>query len=300
MRFSICRVLRVPALVVSVLGLAWSAQAGQLEKIHAAGEITIAHRNASIPFSYLDADGKPIGYAMDVCIKLADAIRRELKMPALPIKHLLVTSDTRIPAIRDGSATLECGSTTNNAERRKQVAFTIPHFIAASRLLVRSNSGIDSLQKLAGKSVASTKATSPLARLKALNADQSLHLKIVEAPDHAQAMALLADGNAAAFAMDDVLLAGLRANQPRPGDFALVGKPMTIEPYAIMLPRDAALKKVVDDEMRRIIQSGEINTLYAKWFQAPIAPRGINLGLPMPYMLRDAFKYPSDRVGDLD
>ena len=300
MRFSFCRVLRVPALVVSVLGLAWSAQAGQLEKIRAAGEITIAHRNASIPFSYLDADGKPIGYAMDVCIKLADAIRRELKMPALPIKHLLVTSDTRIPAIRDGSATLECGSTTNNAERRKQVAFTIPHFIAASRLLVRSNSGIDSLQKLAGKSVASTEATSPLARLKALNADQSLHLKIVEAPDHAQAMALLADGNAAAFAMDDVLLAGLRANQPRPGDFALVGKPMTIEPYAIMLPRDAALKKVVDDEMRRIIQSGEINTLYAKWFQAPIAPRGINLGLPMPYMLRDAFKYPSDRVGDLD
>ena len=174
MRFSVCRVLRVPALVVSVLGLAWSAQTGQLEKIRAAGEITIAHRNASIPFSYLDADGKPIGYAMDVCIKLADAIRRELKMPALPIKHLLVTSDTRIPAIRDGSATLECGSTTNNAERRKQVAFTIPHFIAASRLLVRSNSGIDSLQKLAGKSVASTKATSPLARLKALNADQSL------------------------------------------------------------------------------------------------------------------------------
>ena len=286
MRFSICRVLRVPALVVSVLGLAWSAQAGQLEKIRAAGEITIAHRNASIPFSYLDADGKPIGYAMDVCVKLADAIRRELKMPALPIKHLLVTSDTRIPAIRDGSATLECGSTTNNAERRKQVAFTIPHFIAASRLLVRSNSGIDSLQKLSGKSVASTKATSPLARLKALNADQSLHLKIVEAPDHAQAMALLA---------------GLRANQPRPGDFALVGKPMTIEPYAIMLPRgDAPLKKVVDDEMRRIIQSGEINTLYAKWFQAPIAPRGINLGLPMPYMLRDSFKYPSDRVGDLD
>ena len=114
-------------------------------------------------------------------------------------------------------------------------------------------------------------------------------------------MALLADGNAAAFAMDDVLLAGLRANQPRPGDFALVGKPMNIEPYAIMLPRgDAPLKKVVDDEMRRIIQSGEINTLYAKWFQAPIAPRGINLGLPMPYMLRDAFKYPSDRVGDLD
>ena len=273
---------------------------GVLERVRGGGPLVLAHRESSVPFSYVH-EGKPMGYALDLCLHIAEVVRKKTGMKNMPVQFVQVTPANRIEMVKTGKADMECGSTTNNAERRKQVAFTIPHFIAASRLLVRSNSGIDSLQKLAGKSVASTKATSPLARLKALNADQSLHLKIVEAPDHAQALALRTDGKAAAFAMDDVLLAGLRANQPRPGDFALVGKPMTIEPYAIMLPRgDAPLKKVVDDEMRRIIQSGEINTLYAKWFQAPIAPRGINLGLPMPYMLRDAFKYPSDRVGDLD
>ena len=277
-----------------------SAGADTLDTIRNSGEITLAHRNASIPFSYVDADGRPMGYAVDLCLKLADAIKRELKLNKLTVKYLLVTPDKRLSAIAEGQAAMECGSTTNNAERRKVVDFTIPHFISMARLLVRSDARIATLPELAGRTVVSTKGTTPLDRLRRTNDDNSLNLKIVETPDHAQAFSMVASGQAAAFAMDDVLLFGLRANAPKPEDFQVIGKPMTIEPYAIMLPKgDAAFKKLVDQEMRRIIQSGEINAIYAKWFTQPIPPKGINLALPMQHMLRDSFKYPSDKVGDL-
>jgi ABC-type amino acid transport substrate-binding protein len=282
------------------IGCALPAGAGTLDKIRASGEITLAHRNASIPFSYVDDAGRPMGYAMELCLKVVDAVKRELKMDKLAVKYLLVTPDKRLSAITEGQAALECGSTTNNAERRKSVDFTIPHFISTARLLVRSNDHIENLAQLAGKTVVSTKSTTPLDRLRRINNEQSLHINVVEAADHAQAFAMVAGGQAAAFAMDDVLLSGLRANASKPEDFMVTGKPLTIEPYAIMLPKDdAPFKKVVDQEMRRIILSGEINALYARWFQLPIPPKGINLALPMPYMLRDSFKYPSDKVGDL-
>ncbi len=277
-----------------------SAGADTLDAIRSTSEITLAHRNASIPFSYVDADGRPMGYAVELCLKLADAIKRELKLPKLSVKYLLVTPDKRLSAISEGHAAMECGSTTNNAERRKVVDFTIPHFISTVRLLVRTDAHIATLPELAGRTVVSTKGTTPLDRLRRINGDNSLNMKIIETQDHAQAFAMVAGGQATAFAMDDVLLFGLRANAPKPEDFSVIGKPMTIEPYAIMLPKgDAAFKKVVDQEMRRIIQSGEINTLYSKWFTQPIPPKNINLGLPMQHMLKDSFKYPSDKVGDL-
>lgn len=277
-----------------------TAEASTLDTIRSRGEITLAHRNASIPFSYVDAEGQPMGYAVDLCLKLADAIKRELKLGKLTVKYLLVTPDKRLSAIASGQADLECGSTTNNAERRKVVDFTIPHFISAARLLVRTDARIGTLSELTGHTVVSTKGTSPLDRLRRTNDDNSLQMKIVEAQDHAQAFAMVAGGQATAFAMDDVLLFGLRANAPKPEDFAVIGKPMSIEPYAIMLPKgDAAFKLVVDQEMRRIIQSGEINAIYSKWFTQPIPPKNINLALPMQHMLKDLFKYPSDKVGDL-
>ncbi|WP_394787708.1 amino acid ABC transporter substrate-binding protein [Rhodoferax sp.] len=283
------------------LALAQTAAAGELDKIRASGEITLAHRNTSIPFSYQDADGKPMGYAVDLCLKIADAVKRELKMSQLTVKYLLVTPDKRLSAISEGQASLECGSTTNNAERRKVVDFTIPHFVSMARLLVRSDAHVESMAQLAGRTVVSTKGTTPLVRLRRANDDGALKMKIIEAPDHAQAFAMVAAGQAEAFAMDDVLLFGLRANAIKPEDFTVIGKPLTIEPYAIMLPKDdPAFKKVVDQEMRRIILSGEIYPLYAKWFQQPIPPKGINLALPMQHMLKDMLKYPSDKVGDLN
>jgi ABC-type amino acid transport substrate-binding protein len=274
--------------------------AGMLDQIRSTQSITIAHRDASIPFSYLNADGKPVGYAMDLCHKIADAIKRELKLSALNINYLGVTSSTRIPSIVQGKAAMECGSTTNTAERRKQVDYTIAHFISSARFLVRSDSKLTRLEDLAGRTVASTKGSTNIKTVERINAERLLNMKIIEAADHAEAFSMVTQKKADAFAMDDVLLFGLRANSGQPDAYTVIGKPMTIEPYAIMLPKgDVALKRVVDTEMRRIILSGEINAIYRKWFEQPIPPKGINLVLPMPYMLKDSFKYPSDKVADL-
>jgi ABC-type amino acid transport substrate-binding protein len=273
---------------------------GMLEQIRSSQAITIAHRDTSIPFSYLDADQKPVGYAMDLCLKVVDALKRELKIPALKINYLSVTSATRIPSIAQGKAAMECGSTTNTAERRKQVDYTIAHFISSARFLVRNDSGIAKLEDLQGRSVVSTKGSTNIKTLERINAERALNMKVLEAADHGEAFGMVAQKKVDAFAMDDVLLFGLRANSAQPEAFSVIGKPMTIEPYAIMLPKgDAAFKKLVDTEIRRIIVSGEINAIYRKWFEQPIPPKGINLGLPMPYMLRDSFKFPSDKVADL-
>ncbi|MCZ2496880.1 transporter substrate-binding domain-containing protein [Xylophilus sp. Kf1] len=275
--------------------------AGMLETVRASQEIVVAHRDASVPFSYLDANAQPVGYSMDICLKVVDAVRRELGMPALKVRLLPVTSASRIGVLSEGRAALECGSTTNTAERRKQVAFTIPHFISAVRLLVRADSGIKGFDGLVGRKVAVTAGTTTVPVIRRLNAEQDLKLNITESRDHAEAFAAVEAGKVDAFALDDVLLFGLRANAARPQAFAVVGKPLSVEPYAIMLPpRDPAFKKVVDQEVRRLIQSGEINALYRRWFQQAIPPKGINLELPMPAMLKDSFRFPSDKVGDLE
>ena len=274
--------------------------AGQLEKIRETKEITIAHREASIPFSYFDDKKQPIGYAMDICAKIVSALERELKIPKLEVRYMPVTSASRIPSIAEGKAAMECGSTTNTAERRKQVDYTIAHFISASRFVVRTDSGLERLEDLMQKRVASTKGTTNIKTLERVNNERGLKMSIVEAQDHAEAFGMVASKKVDAFAMDDVLLYGLRANASKPQDFKVIGKSMTIEPYAVMLPKgDAAFKKVVDTEVRRLILSGEIFPIYRKWFEQPIPPKGINLALPMPYMLRDSFKYPSDKVDDV-
>jgi len=294
------RWLAACALVASTL-IAAPARAATLDGIRAAQEIVLAHRDASVPFSYLDQNGRPVGYSIDLCLKVVDAVKRELGLPALAVRWLPVTSASRIPAMVEGRAALECGSTTNNAERRRQVAFTIPHFISAVRLLVRADSGYASLDGLAGKRVAATAGTTTVPTLKRMDAEHDLRLTVVELGGHAQGFAALEAGRVDAFALDDVLLYGLRANAANPKAYAVVGKPMTIEPYAIMLPpQDPAFKKVVDQEMRRLIASGEIQQIYRRWFQQPIPPKGINLELPMAAMLRDSLRFPSDKVGDLE
>jgi ABC-type amino acid transport substrate-binding protein len=184
-----------------------AAQAGPvLDRIKARGSIVIAHRDASVPFSYLDADKKPVGYALDLCARLTEAIRVKLGMPALKTQYELVTSSSRIPAIVEGRADLECGSTTNNAERRKQVAFTIPHYIAGARYLVRADAGISELSQFAGKKLVSTQGSTPLASVRKANQDSLLRIEVLEAPDHATAYGMVAGGQADGFAMDDVLL----------------------------------------------------------------------------------------------
>jgi ABC-type amino acid transport substrate-binding protein len=277
---------------------AGAADAGVvLDRIRSSGSIAIAHRDASVPFSYVGADKRPVGYAIDVCLKLAEAVRRELGAKALAPRFVAVTPSNRIQTVAEGGADLECGSTTNNAERRKSVAFTVPHYIAGARLLVRADSGIDDVAQLNGKRVVSTQGTTPLKALHQLGRDRLLDFRVAEVPDHVRGVEMVERGEADAFVMDDVLLYGLVASRPDPARLKVVGKYVTVEPLAIMLPKDdAEFKRIVDDEMKRLIRSREIHPIYDRWFLSPIPPRNTALNLPMSYLLRDFWKVPTDVV----
>jgi ABC-type amino acid transport substrate-binding protein len=275
------------------------AQSGPvLDRIKSGGKIVIAHRESSVPFSYLDGNKKPVGYALDLCFKLAETVRKKVGVKGDDgIALLMVTPANRIPSIAQGKADMECGSTTNNKERREKVAFTVPHFITGARMLVKASSKAERLEDLQGKTVVSTKGTTPLKAVDSANKERLLGLKIVEAPDHARAVEMVEQGEADAFVMDDVLLYGLNANRPDPKALKVVGKFLTTEPLAIMLPKnDPEFKKIVDEEMKRLIRSREIYAIYDKWFAQPIVPANVALNLPVSYLLRDFWKYPTDVV----
>ncbi|BCO28441.1 glutamate/aspartate import solute-binding protein [Rhodoferax lithotrophicus] len=273
------------------------AQTPVLKKIAAGGHLVLAHRESSIPFSYLNGDKKPVGYALDLCLKIAEAVRKKTSMPNMVVDYLQVTPANRIDMVAQGTADLECGSTTNNAERRQKVAFTIPHFITGARLLVRSDSPITLLEGLEGKRLVSTKGTTPLKAAIQANRERMLRIQILEASDHEKAVEMVEKGEADAFVMDDVLLYGLAASRPNPAGLKVVGKFLTTEPLAIMLPKgDPDFKALVDEEMRHLIYSGEARTIYNKWFMQPIPPKNTSLSMPMSYLLKDFWKYPSDQV----
>ncbi|MFZ6750465.1 amino acid ABC transporter substrate-binding protein [Undibacterium sp. Ren11W] len=276
-----------------------SYAADTLARIKETQSITIAHREASVPFSYLSETKKPIGYSVDVCMKLVDAIKKELKLPQLTVNYLLVTPSTRIPAIVEGKADLECGSTTNNAERRKQVAFTIPHFFATTRMVVRSDSGIKNWTDLKSKTVVATKGTTTVKLLNDRDKVRALDLQLIEGNDHQNSFEMVDSGKAAAFPMDDVLLYGLRANSKDPAKFSILGDALSTEPYAIILRKDEpAFKNFIDKEMARLMLEGEITKLYDKWFKSAIPPKGINLNMGMNSLMRDNLRFPSDKVAD--
>lgn len=290
---------RCGVLVVCLMGVgaAWAQPTQLLDRIKADKTLVLAHREGSVPFSYLDARGRPVGYAMDICLLLAKAVQKSLALDRLDVRYLQVTPSNRIEVIETGQAHLECGSTTNNATRRQQVDFTIPHFITGARFLVKASSAIDRIDHPSLRTVVSTRNTTPLAALRRIDFQRSLKLKIVEADDHRSAVAMVEEGKADAFAMDDVLLYGLAAGRPDPQALKVVGRFFTTEPLAIMLPRnEPGFKKIVDDEMRRLIYSGEIQQIYRRWFEMPIAPNGVALNLPASYLLRDLWKYPTDKM----
>ncbi len=280
------------------LGLAATAQAGPaLDRMQSTGRIVLAHRESSVPFSYLLPDGRPVGYAVDLCLKVAEAVRQKLKMKTLSPQFLLVTPANRIQMVVDGKADMECGSTTNNAERREKVNFTVPHYITGARYLVKVDSGITDLAQFENKILVSTKGTTPMKSISQANNERALHINIIEAPDHAKAMEMLAGGQADGFVMDDVLLYGLASARPDAAKFRVVGKFLTIEPLSIVLPKnDPELKVIVDEEMKRLITSHEAYAIYERWFMKPIPPKNTAMNLPMNYLLKDFWKYPSDQV----
>jgi glutamate/aspartate transport system substrate-binding protein len=277
-----------------------SAQAeelkGTLKKIKDTGTITIGHRESSVPFSYLDDKQKPIGYAMELCMKVVDAVKAELKMPDLKVNLQPVTSSNRIPLLQNGTIDLECGSTTNSVERQKQVAFGPTYFVINVTGVVKRNSGINSLADLNGKTVSTTSGTTSVQLLKSYEKTKHVDVKPIYGKDHAESFLLMADGRADAFLMDDILLAGQIANSKNPGDFKIIQESLRQEPYSMMLRKDdPQFKKLVDDTIGKVMKSGEIEKIYFKWFQSPIPPKGINLNFPMTPAIREAFKNPNDK-----
>ena len=270
-----------------------------LDRIRATGRIVLAHRVGSVPFAYYDADRHPIGYAVDLCKDLAETVRRHLGLKALQVDYVPVTTANRMQVIEDGKADLECGTTTNTAERRQKVAFTVPHYITGSRYLVRADSPIGELDQFEDHVLLVTTGSVQFKQIDQANRDRLMHIRIEPVADNARAVQMVADGQADGFALDDVQLYGLIAESPDPRRFKVVGKFLTIEPLAIMLGRnDPAFKHVVDEEMKRLIRDGQAEALYDKWFMKPIPPRDVSMNLPMNYLLRDSWKYPSDNVGD--
>jgi ABC-type amino acid transport substrate-binding protein len=274
-----------------------SAPTSVIERLKSGGKIILAHRESSVPFSYLDASKKPVGYALDLCLKIAEAVAKKVGAKDNGVAFLMVTPANRIAAIEQGKADMECGSTTNNAERRQEVAFTVPHFITGARMLVRANSTAERIEDLQGKKLVSTKGTTPLKAVESANRERLLGITILDAPDHGKAIEMVEKSEADGFVMDDVLLYGLAANRPDPKALKVVGKFLTTEPLAIMLSKnDPEFKKLVDAEMKRLVNSREIFAIYDKWFMQPIPPKNTALNLPVSYLLRDFWKYPTDVV----
>ena len=281
-------------------GLAASAGAqelsGTLKKVKETGSITIGHRESSIPFSYLDDKQQPVGYAMDLCMKIVDAVKAELKMPGLKVQLQPVTSSNRIPLMQNGTIDLECGSTTNSVERQKQVSFGPTYFVINVTAAVKKNSGINTLADLNGKTISTTSGTTSVPLLKKYQKTQNAEVKEIYGKDHAESFLLMADDRSSAFVMDDILLAGQIANSRNPSDYRIIPESLRQEPYSMMLRKDdLQFKALVDKTIGSVMKSGEIEKIYAKWFTSPIPPKGVNMNFPMTPAIREAFKNPNDK-----
>ena len=267
-----------------------------LDKVKSSGSITVAYREASIPFSYLDDKAQPTGFGWEICGKIVDEVKKATGRTDLKVQTQSVTSANRIPLLQNGTIDIECGSTTNNSERQKQVAFATNYFYTGTRFLVKAGAPLKSIDDLKGKTVVSTIGTTNFKILRNVNEEKKLGMELLGAKDHAESALMVETGRAVAFGMDDILLYGLRAGSQNPAGLAVVGEAIQVEPYAIMLRKDdPAFKKLVDDTIAGLVKSGEFDKLYKKWFQSPIPPKGINLNAPMSQELLDNLKNLSDK-----
>ena len=282
--------------IVLAAGLTTTAGAQTLQKIAGANKITVSYREASVPFSYLIGSSKAVGFSVELSEAIVDDVRKKLKKPNLEVAYTPVTSQNRIPLLVNGTYDLECGSTTNNTARAKDVAFSTNIFYTGTRLLVKKSSGIKNYADLAKKTVASTTGTTNAQVIRKYNADKKLDMQLVLGKDHDDSLLLVESDRAVAFAMDDILLFGLIANSKDPAALQVVGDSLQVEPYACMVRRDdPEFKKLVDGTLNRMMKSGEFTRLYTKWFMAPIPPKGVNLNLPMGAELKANLKAMSDK-----
>ena len=287
---------KTATLMAIAVPAAMAQTAPTLDKVKSSGSITVAYRESSMPFSYLDDKAQPTGFGWEICSKVVDAVKKSTGRADLKTQTQAVTSANRIPLLTNGTIDIECGSTTNNSERQKQVAFATNYFYTGTRFLVKTGAAVKSLDDLKGKPVVSTTGTTNFRVIRNLNEERKLDIDLLGAKDHAESALMVQTGRALAFAMDDILLYGLRASAPNPADFAVVGEAIQVEPYAIMLRKDdPAFKKLVDETIAGLVKSGEFEKLYKKWFQSPIPPKGINLNAPMSKELLENLKNLSDK-----
>ena len=268
-----------------------------LKKIKDSGTIALGHRESSIPFSYYDDKQQVVGYSQELMLKVVDAVKAELKMPTLQVKLTPVTSQNRIPLVQNGTVDIECGSTTHNAERARQVAFSNTIFVIGTRLMTKKDSGIKDFPDLAGKNVVTTAGTTSERLIRKMNEDKKLAMNIISAKDHGEAFLTLETGRAVAFMMDDALLYGELAKARRPAEWTIVGTPQSFEAYGCMMRKDdPAFKKVADAALAKAMTSGEAEAIYKKWFTQPIPPKGLNLNFPISEAMLKLYKAPNDKA----
>jgi glutamate/aspartate transport system substrate-binding protein len=268
---------------------------GTLKKIKSSGSITVGHRETLLPFSYYDNNQKVVGYSADLCAEVLTAIRTHLRMDALDVKLMPVTSASRIPLLVSGAIDLECGATTNNLDRQKQVAFSVTHFVTSNRFVAKKANRLSTLDDLRGRQVVSVSGTSNIKQIQELNGQRNLGLNVMAVKDHAEAFLTVETDRASAFVMDDVILAAFVSNAKDPSAYAISPTPLSLEPYAFMLRKDDPdFKRVVDSALAAVYASGKVQAIYDKWFQRPIPPKGNNLNMPMPEALKKVIARPTD------
>ena len=269
---------------------------GTLQKIKDSGTIVVGYRDSSIPFSYVaDDPNQPMGYAHDLEMKIVEGIKENLNMPDLEVRYNLITSQTRIPLVQNGTVDFECGSTTNNVERQEQVAFSNGFFEIGTRLLTKVDSGINDFEDLKGKRLVTTAGTTSERYIRQYNDEKQMGTDIISAKDHGEGFLMLESGRADAFMMDDVLLAGEKAKAKNPAEWVIVGEPQSFEIYGCMMRKDdPEFKTVVNDALNKTFSSGEINSIYDKWFLNPIPPKNVNLSFEMSDNLKALIANPHD------
>ncbi|XUW89258.1 glutamate/aspartate ABC transporter substrate-binding protein [Burkholderia sp. M6-3] len=269
---------------------------GTLLKISKEHVVTIGYRDASVPFSYYDADQKPIGYSIDVANLIIARIKMVVKLPDLKVRTIPITSQNRISLLQNGTIDFECTSTTNNVERAQQVAFSNSFFVIGTRLLVNRKSGIKDFDDLKEKTVVVGAGTTSEKILRKMNVEKSMSMDVISAKDHTESFLMLSTGRAKAMMMDDALLAGERAKARNPGDYEIVGTPRTYEAYGCMLRKnDAPMKAVMDAAIIEAQKSGVAAKMYQRWFQQPIPPKRINLDFPLSPRMQALFANPDDK-----
>jgi glutamate/aspartate transport system substrate-binding protein len=284
------------AATLAAAGFAHAQSAATLQKIKDSGVVVLGVRPAVVPFSYYDDQQKAVGYSQDVALAIVDTIKQKLNLPNLAVRTVAITPQNRIPLLQNGTIDIECSTTTNNAERQKQAAFSNTIFVIGTRLLTKKDSGIKDFADLKGRTVVTNAGSTSEQILHRLNAEQNLGAIITTQKDVAESFLSLSTGRADAFMLDDAMLAGERAKSPDPDDYAIVGKPQSKEAYGCMFRKDDPdFKKLVDDSVARLQTSGQADALYRKWFESPIPPNGLNLHLPESDDLKTLFKAPNDK-----